>query len=80
MKGEHAVEHADEHAGGHAGEPLPADVEHAMAQQPSRRTRKHVRVTTEPPAGSDPAPEPEPPRGSNTANDTRLREDKPPHY
>lgn len=41
---------------------------------------KHRRVTTEPPAGSDPTPAPEPPRHASTENDERLKGDKPPHW
>jgi hypothetical protein len=67
-------------SGGHAGEPLPEDVEEALAKKQGRRKHKHVRVTTDPPLGSDPTPAPEPPRGSSTENDARLRADKPPHY
>ncbi len=48
-----------------------------MAEVPRRRPR---RATTDPPAGSDPTPEPEPDRGSDDENDERLRQDKPPHY
>jgi len=47
---------------------------------PVRRKRKHSRVTTEPPAGSDPSPAPEAPRGSGTENDARLKDDVPPHW
>jgi len=65
--------------GDHAGQPLPEEVEQALAAQPTRR-HKHVRVTTEPPAGSDPNPAPEAPRGSGTENDARLKADKPPHW
>jgi hypothetical protein len=64
--------------GGHAGEALPEEVERAL--RPSRRKHKHVRVTTEPPAGSDPSPAPEPARGSGRDNDARLKAEKPPHY
>ena len=67
-------------SGMHAGEPLPEDVEKELAKKRGRKKRKHVRVTTEPPVGSDPNPAPEPPRGSSTENDARLRADKPPHY
>jgi hypothetical protein len=41
---------------------------------------KRRRVTTEPVPGSDPNPAPEPPRGSGTENDERLKADKPPHW
>lgn len=65
--------------GDHAGEALPDEVEQALAATASRR-HKHVRVTTEPPAGSDPNPVPEAPRGSGTENDARLKGDVPPHW
>jgi len=42
--------------------------------------RKHRRVTTEPVPGSDPSPQPEPPRTSGTENDDRLKQDVPPHW
>ncbi len=67
-------------SGEHAGEPLPEDVEQALAAKPGRKKHKHVRVTTAPPAGSDPNPTPEPPRGTGTENDARLKADKPPHW
>lgn len=51
-----------------AAEPLP----------PPRR--RHRRVSTEPPAGSDPTPVEEPDRHDEGENDARMREDKPPHY
>lgn len=67
--------------GTHAGEPLTEDAEKALAATTAKGHRgKHVRVTTEPPAGSDPNPAPEPKRGSGTDNDARLKADKPPHY
>ena len=48
------------------------------AAEPTKRSRR--RATTPPPPGSDPTPLPEPPRGSGTENDERLKADKPPHY
>jgi len=54
--------------------------EDAAPATPVRPRRKHVRVTTEPPAGSDPTPAPEEPRGTGTENDARLKADKPPHW
>ena len=66
-------------SGMHAGEPLPEDVEKELAKSRGRKKRKHVRVVTESPAGSDPTPAPAP-RGASKANDARLRADKPPHY
>lgn len=50
-------------------------------QPPARPVRRpHRRVTTPPPEGSDPSPAPEPPQHPLTANDERLRAEKPPHY
>ena len=37
-------------------------------------------MTTKPPAGSDPAPVPEPERNDPAENDSRLKDEKPPHY
>jgi len=65
-------------SGAHAGSPLSDDEEKALAVRKGRR--KHVRVTTAAPAGSDPNPTPEPTRGSGTENDARLKADKPPHW
>jgi hypothetical protein len=48
--------------------------------EPRAPRRPHRRVTTEPPAGSDPEPLPEPPRSTGTENDERLKADKPPHW
>ncbi len=42
--------------------------------------RRPRRVTTPPPAGSDPAPISEAPRHRANENDQRLRADKPPHW
>lgn len=47
---------------------------------PGAAPRRRRRVTTPPPEGSDPTPAPEPPRGTGTENDERLKADKPPHY
>jgi hypothetical protein len=47
---------------------------------PAGRGRHRRRVTTDPPAGSDPAPAPEPPRHASTENDEQLKRDKPPHW
>jgi hypothetical protein len=52
-----------------------AEPDAAAPRRPKRR-----RVTTEPVPGSDPNPAPEPPRGSGTENDARLKADKPPHW
>ena len=51
-----------------------------MAESETPKRPKRRRVTTEPPAGSDPNPQPEPPRSSGTENDARLKADKPPHW
>ena len=51
-----------------------------MAESETPKRPKRRRVTTEPPAGSDPNPQPEAPRGSGTENDARLKADKPPHW
>lgn len=50
----------------------------APAAAPLRR--RHRRVTTDPPPGSDPAPIEEPDRHDPGENDERMRGDKPPHY
>ncbi len=42
--------------------------------------RRHRRVTTAPPVGSDPEPSAEPERHTLTENDERLKQEKPPHY
>jgi hypothetical protein len=60
-----------------AGRPDPASDDAAPAPRIRRQGR---RVRTEPVAGSDPAPEPEPRRHSGGENDDRLRGDVPPHY
>lgn len=54
------------------------EVDPAPEREPRRRGSR--RVTTPPPAGSDPHPDPEPQRSSGTENDDRLRRDKPPHW
>jgi len=51
-----------------------------MSAEPPKPRPKRRRVTTEPPPGSDPTPQPEEPRGSGTENDARLKADKPPHW
>ncbi len=66
--------------GEHAGEPLPEDVEQAIAADEHPKRHKHLRVTTDSPVGSDPSPAPEPGRGTGTENDQRLKADKPPHW
>jgi hypothetical protein len=45
-----------------------------------RRVRARRRVTTAPPAGTDPSPQAEPERHALEENDERLRAEKPPHY
>jgi hypothetical protein len=67
-------------SGAHEGTPLSDDEEKALAKVRSRKRRKHVRVITTAPAGSDPHPTKEPARNSGTENDARLKADKPPHY
>ena len=66
--------------GDHVGEPLPDEVEIGLASEPGTGRHKRPRITTEPPAGSDPNPAPEPDRGTGTENDARLKADKPPHW
>jgi len=65
--------------------PAPADdpaTDAVDADDPAAPTvrRKGRRVTTEPVAGTDPTPTPEPSRSSGTENDARLKADKPPHW
>jgi hypothetical protein len=67
-------------SGAHEGTPLSEEEEKALAKVRSRKRRKHVRVVTKAPVGSDPHPMKEPPRGSGKENDERLKADKPPHY
>ncbi len=67
-------------SGAHEGTPLSEEEEKALAKLRSRKRRKHVRVMTKAPEGSDPHPVGEPPRGSLTENHARLKADKPPHY
>lgn len=45
-----------------------------------KRERRHRRVSTELVRGSDPNPQPEPPRYSQNENDDRLKAEKPPHW
>lgn len=53
----------------------------SVAETTSRAKRsKSRRVTTPPPAGSDPHPTGEPERHQNNENDERLKGDKPPHW
>ena len=55
--------------------------EHANRSESGRKLkRKHRRVTTQAVPGSDPTPQPEPPRHSESENDERLKADKPPHW
>jgi len=67
-------------SGDHAGTPLPDEVEAVFANTRGTGRHRGRRVTTEPPAGSDPNPAPEPPRSTGTENDARLKADKPPHW
>lgn len=45
-----------------------------------KRARRHRRVSTELVRGSDPNPQPEPPRHAGNENDDRLKAEKPPHW
>ena len=70
----------------HADGPImtPADPAHradlGVPQAPGSRPRHRRRVTTKPPAGSDPTPEPEKRRHAASENDDKLKRDKPPHW
>jgi len=57
-----------------------ADRANADPPVPASRRRRHRRVTTPPPPGSDPEPVEEPDQHIEGENDSRLRDDKPPHY
>ena len=70
------MEH-DEH-GRHAASAEPDAGE--TPEAPARHRKKHARVRTDPVPGSDPTPTPEPPRSTGTENDTRLKQDVPPHW
>jgi hypothetical protein len=50
------------------------------ADQPGGPARRRRRVTTQPVAGYDPAPPPEPARHRDGENDDQLRRDVPPHW
>jgi hypothetical protein len=50
------------------------------ADQPGGPVRRRRRVTTQPVAGYDPAPPPEPARHRDGENDDQLRRDVPPHW
>ncbi|CAN5365079.1 hypothetical protein BH09ACT4_BH09ACT4_09280 [soil metagenome] len=67
-----------------ADEPVvePVETEPPVVEpvETERRPRHRRRVTTEPTPGVDPTPTSEPPRHELTANDQRLRDEKPPHY
>jgi hypothetical protein len=69
----------DPESGGTAPAREPGIPEPGIPPAPRPR-RKHRRVTTPPPPGSDPTPLEEPDRHAEGENDQRLREDKPPHY
>lgn len=83
---EHAVPVEPPRKPQHADGPLmlPSDPSHraavAHSPEPGLRARHRRRVTTEPPAGSDPNPEPEVGGHAATENDERLKRDKPPHW
>lgn len=70
----------------HADGPLmmPSDPSHRAEQtvppEPGLRARHRRRVTTEPPAGSDPKPDPEVGGHAANENDEQLKRDKPPHW
>lgn len=58
-----------------------ADEGHRQQDDAARRPkRKHRRVRTPAVPGSDPNPQPEPPRHAENENDERLKADKPPHW
>ncbi|MEL0626229.1 hypothetical protein V6245_04635 [Salinibacterium amurskyense] len=81
--GESSVDAVSSAAAGSSLEPEPvASVEtEPVAETTSRAKRsKSRRVTTPPPAGSDPHPTGEPKRHQNNENDERLKGDKPPHW
>ncbi|PYY40642.1 hypothetical protein DEJ03_16255 [Curtobacterium sp. MCLR17_043] len=50
------------------------------ADQPGGPVRRRRRVTTQPVAGYDPTPPPEPARHRDGENDDQLRRDVPPHW
>ena len=59
----------------------PPTSDEAERSVPGERSgKRHRRVTTEAVPGSDPAPQPEPPRHDSRENDERLKADKPPHW
>jgi len=58
------------------GEPVNAE---PVGAEP-RSSRRGRRVSTEPPPGTDPQPQREPPRHRADENDERLKADKPPHW
>ncbi len=70
------VEHIDQ-PDSHKAQRRAQDEQYEHGATPER---KHRRVTTEPVPGSDPTPQPEPPRHSENENDERLKADKPPHW
>lgn len=74
------VEHTDQSNPDEAEEQASGEHGDHDGASGSRRKRKHRRVTTEPVPGSDPTPQPEPPRHSGGENDDRLKADKPPHW
>jgi len=62
-----------------SGASVPAESADVAAPAPASPRRRR-RVTTAPPAGSDPSPQREEPRHTLTENDDRLKAEKPPHY
>jgi len=63
-----------------AGESVRENTEAGPEAVPRVKRSKSRRVTTAPPAGSDPHPTGEPERHQNNENDERLKGDKPPHW
>jgi hypothetical protein len=68
-----------DHEGKHAGKALSDRAEKAKAAKEEEHLHKHVRVTTEAVAGSDPTPAVTA-STSKRDNDKRLKAEKPPHY
>ncbi|MGV8851176.1 MAG: hypothetical protein ACOH1M_01245 [Rhodoglobus sp.] len=66
------------HTGDSAGDSTPVERTEKAGVRP--QVRKRRRVTTAPPAGSDPHPTGEAERHAANENDERLKGDKPPHW
>jgi hypothetical protein len=73
-----ATDTAEPESAGASGESEP--VRASGESEPARKPRVRRRVTTPPPAGTDPTPAPEAPRHPSNENDARMHADKPPHY